>query len=855
MNKKKMTILTLLLLITFILSISMASAADTDNNQTTDTITEEATIENTEPVQNDIPETYTKEITKSNKQDVKEAGTRVDVNNYDELASQVNKIQQGTQKEYTINLKPGNYNATTEMTLEQKNGINYKLTINGNNITLDGQKEYAFIYVNKCSLELKNITLKNFKSEDDATITIKNGTLKISNSNISNNSRTSKDYSYYGGGAISTYNSTCTITQSTLNNNNATTNGGAIFTYYYSNCTITQSTLQNNTAKHDGGAIYTDYYSNCTITQSTLNNNNAHNGGAIYTDSLSNCTITQSTLNNNNANNDGGAINIKDTSNCTITQSTLNNNKANFRGGAILNYGTLNIKHTSLNNNNATTNGGAIYTYKHKKCTITQSTLTNNTAEYEGGAIYITYYIKCTITNTNLTNNTAKYGGAIYIEDNSNCTLTQSTLNNNTATYGGAIYTSGSNCTITNTNLTNNTAKYGGAIYNATSCLIIQNSIFKNNKADEENNIYNQIGKTTIYLNKISEKNYRDLITIQGQIRVNDNRSMDQKLNISILINDEKINLTTAYNGKFSTKIQLNSTGKYIIKAIFNGKDQYLPSNATISFNVTKRNTTIKTKVEDAFLNKPVTITGNLTDKSNTKLRNANIYITINKEKYHILTDANGTYTLNYTPTIKGTNNITIQYKGNKNYEATNITTTFEVDKDLIIKSSYYRDNITIKALITENNKPQKNKDVKLTINNETTTLKTDENGIKAYTTKSTTAGTNTLKITYNNKTTTQTFTTQKRNTTITATSPKTTTINKQISIKGNLTDQSNTKLRNANIYITINKEKYHILTDANGTYTLNYTPTTTGTYNITITYKGNKNYQSTNTTRTLKVS
>ncbi|MBE6513390.1 MAG: hypothetical protein E7Z75_09690 [Methanobrevibacter olleyae] len=809
MNKKKTIILTLLLF-TIILSISMASAADTDNNQTTDTITEQPAIESTTPVQNEVTDTDTKEITKSNKEEVKQASaTKVDVNNYNELVSQVNKIQQGTQKEYTINLKPGNYNATANMTLEQNNGINYKVTINGNNITLDGQKKYTFIKVTNCSLELKNIRLENFKTNTNGIINITSGNLNIINS--------------------------------TLNNNNAKNSGGAISTYY-SNCTITNTNITNNTAsgfritEAFGGAIYI-INSNCNITQSTLNNNQINSTPLYYQDYRY-----------------GGAI-YTINSTCNITQSTLNNNTSNYGGAIYSKNTTFTITNTNLTNNTAN-RGGAIYLRHYSNFTITNTNLTNNTATYDGGAIYNGEILN--INNSTLANNTARSsGGAIYTDYLSNCNITNTTLNNNTSNYGGAIYTYGwsTNCNITNTTLNNNYGKYGGAIYNDSSRLIIKNSIFKNNKADEENNIYNAIGKTTIYLNNISEKNYRDLITIQGQIRVNGNKIVYQNLNITILINDEKINLTTDYKGKFSTKIQLNSTGKYIIKALFNGKGKYLPSNATISFNVTKRNTTIKTKVEDAFLNNPVTIKGNLTDKTNTKLRNANIYITINKEKYHILTDANGTYTLNYTPTTKGTNNITITYKGNKNYQATNITTTFEVDKDLIIKSTYYRDNITIKALITENNKPQKNKNVKLTINNETTTIKTDENGIIEYTIKSTTAGTNTLKITYNNKTTTQTFTTQKRNTTITATTPKTATINKQITIKGNLTDQSNTKLRNANIYITINNEKYHILTDANGTYTLNYTPTTKGTYNITIQYKGNKNYQATNTTRTLKVS
>ncbi|MBE6513425.1 MAG: hypothetical protein E7Z75_09865 [Methanobrevibacter olleyae] len=119
MIKKKIIIFTLILL-TVLLSINLASATDIDNNQTADSITQESIMQETNEIQNDIS-ADTKEITKKTDDTIKEASpTQVDVNNYNELVTQVNKIQQGTQKEYTINLKPGNYNATANMTLKQK---------------------------------------------------------------------------------------------------------------------------------------------------------------------------------------------------------------------------------------------------------------------------------------------------------------------------------------------------------------------------------------------------------------------------------------------------------------------------------------------------------------------------------------------------------------------------------------------------------------------------------------------------------------------------------------------------------------------------------------------------------------
>jgi len=370
----------------------------------------------------------------------------------------------------------------------------------------------------------------------------------------------------------------------------------------------------------------------------------------------------------------------------------------------------------------------------------------------------------------------------------------------------------------------------------------------KNNTAKDENDIYNS-GKTTISLTKIGNKNYRDNITIAGNMKCD--IDFNSRLDMYLLVNDYKINLKTDYNGNFSTNVILNSTGKCTIMAVFEGNNKYLPSNATTTFNVAKRDTTIKTEIDSAFINVPVIIKGNLTDKNNTKLKNANIYFKINNQQYHTLTDNNGQFSLNYTPTKQGRHNITIFYKGNKNYNGSKLTTSFEVENgtNIQIHSTYYRENITIHALLMIKNKILKNTNVNLTINDETKTIKTDSNGQINYTCISKKAGDNKLKITYNDKTWTQNFITLKRNTTI-INSKITETSQGNISISGKLVDSNGTKLKNANIYITINGKNNHILTDKNGIYRYNYT-TLYKKSDISIKYNGNTNYEATNITAT----
>jgi len=823
MNKNK-KLLFMLVLLTFIISVNLVSATEIDNNQTTDTISQLNTIENTEPIHDSIQDTNNNEISKNYKENIKSSGSNeVDVNNYTELVREVKKIQQGTQKEYTINLKPGNYNATSNMTLKEKNGIRYKVIINGNNIELDGRNKYSFMNVTNCTLELNNITLTRYRTEWTGMINVSNANISIINSQIINNK------GIYGAGAIFTDNSNCTIYNSIIANNSGN-EGGVICSNCSDTYNITNSIIENNTSQWYGGVIYSKNYNEFTIKNSSFSNNIAKYGGVIYSRSYNKITISNSALINNMANSYAGAIYTDEYANYTISNTLLINNTGYETSGLIYSVRTnFTISNSTLANNTAQSEGGAIWSF-YSNWVLNNSTLANNSVLTKGGAIY-SYYSNCSLSNTTLINNKAKNGGAVYL-DNSTLTFIDSTFTNNIA------------------------EEYGGAIYNSTSVIINNHSTFKNNTAESGNDIYNYLIRTIINLKKIPEKEYRDQIIISGNITKTTNEKIYDYLNLYILVNNARINITTNFQGQFSTNIKLNSTGKWTVKAIFERQNQYLSSNNTITFNVTKRNTTINTKINDAILLAPTIITGNLTDKSNTKLRNANIYVTIGNQENHLLTDYNGTFTLNYTPTKKGTYNLTILYRGNNLYESTSVKTTFKVVEEVIINSSYYRDNITIKAYVTKNNEALKNTDVNLTINNETITVKTDENGIINYKCKSKNAGTNTLIISYDDISISRTFITKKRVTKLTTstTSLARFSNNKTINIKGTLKDKSNTILKNANIYIKVNNQQYHVLTDSNGTYLLKYIPNTLGKNNITIVYKGNKNYEASNITRTLNV-
>ena len=906
-TRNKLLVFCVLLMFMFCLSVVHASEINDnttniidDNIQSTDN-QEQYTKEliNTE----DITE---KDVSKKESTENVKTAKQVTVNSYQQLLEEVENAKKGTEKTYTINLKPGNYDVNNIILWDNNTGTAKKLIINGNNNIISGKNNYAFINVTSGNkLELNNITLKNFKTaihswtggsvtlyntiitnntgEDGGAIFLSNAKVTLYNTTLTNNTANKSS------GAIYSYNrSTVTVYNSTLSNNKANNNAGAIYSYDSSTLTLYNATLTNNTAIWEGGAIYSN--GNATLYNTTLSNNIGEAGGAIYLE-FCNVTIYNTIINNNTANEYGFGGAIYSSGNVTLYNSTINNNKAKEYGGAIYSSGNVTLYNTTLTNNTAK-DGGAI-TSLQKKVSVYNSTLTYNTASEDGGAIY-SYDTNLTVHATTLTNNTAKYGGAIhsYSYFRKNVTVYNSTLTNNTASEdGGAIYSYNNNFTINNTTLSNNKAnENGGAIFSNDSNLLCSNIDmlsnhagyrggaiyyknndtlnysdikFLNNSAIEGKNIYVDSAQTRIELNN-SFGVYRDKISITGKlINVNNSNIGISYEYITYNIDGIKGRTSTDYYGVFNISIKLNETGTKKVYVEYEGNDFYLPSNITKTLTVSKRNTTIEVD-EIAKSVGSVTVKGRLTDPTNSKLINANIYVTLNGEKQHLLSDMNGRFTTNFTVTKTGTNELSIIYNGNKNYEGTSYTTTLNLISEkeanitfFNIEPTTYHNYTKINGKLTDKNgNTYENTVVSIIVNNETVDAKTNSKGQFTinYLTKK--AGTNNVTTAYQKtETPLKTFTVIKRTTKILVNQTKDTKQKQTVTITGQLLDQCDVKLRNANIYIKINTQTYHVTTNNDGIYTLDYTTETKGLNNITVTYKGNSNYEKTTQKTTFQVN
>jgi parallel beta-helix repeat protein/predicted outer membrane repeat protein len=214
---------------------------------------------------------------------------------------------------------------------------------------------------------------------------------------------------------------------------------------------ICNSTISNNSASSNGGGIYaaasTLTVSNCTIS----NNNSAKWGGGIYI-GLGALTIVNCTITNNSATVSGGGIctensNVLNIANSTITDNVSTNaSTTGAAGGVQASTYILTISNSTINNNKADSSFGGIYVNAHT-ATLSNSTISSNSAtKGDGGGLYIFVWgltptiAKCVITN----NSAGGDGGGIYSLSNlyistlgiGNCTIT----GNSAAGKGGGIH-------------------------------------------------------------------------------------------------------------------------------------------------------------------------------------------------------------------------------------------------------------------------------------------------------------------------------------------------------------------------------------------------------------------------------
>jgi len=861
-NMKKLFLLTTLL----ILLIGVVSASEVSDDSYTNcekvldevgdsTDLDNSVVNGNENTKSSV-QTADNQITKNYNKSIKEANNNVYVNNYDEFAKQMNLMQQSKDKDFTINLRPGNYNATCDISVNTM-ANSHKVIINGNNITLDGKQLELFIGVLEGdTLELNDITIKNYKTSSSSMLYIfENCRLKLHNSKFIN---INDDYLIYNMGNLSIRDSSfVNSTGMTINNFNG-------------KFSINNSSFINNKVTSNytyAGVIMMDSWNNQTFIINNTSFINNYNDGiynhadVIYSVMDNGKVVIQNSKFFNNGIRDYPCIAISGKMKYEIVSCLFDNN--NF---AISNEGNLTLIDTKLSNHSYCTIAN-IGNLKINNCKFN-----NNKDEYGYNSVIINS-ATTTIYNSTFFNNSLVSA----IDNRANMNIYNSKFFNNNAKTGGAILNK-ANLTLNNSILMNNTARnivrwldnsgetlidqgQGGAIYNSGELKLIDSTISENHASRGDNIYFNMIT-----INKISPKQYMDEFNISGQLNECINNHTNN-IPLKVNLNGKMYDVKTDAKGFFNLNAKADLIGANIVSIRYeaNETDEWTTwtSNITsiVTFNVSKKATKIVLNpITGVKVNNNVNVTGKFTDIKNNPLRYTPVKLKINNQDTTATTDANGIFSITFKATKEGTNNITASYQGNARYAATTTKTTFNVGSKIVsvikinpIGNKQYSDQVIISGRFTDDaGNSLRYTPLNLVLNGNANRVTTDANGYYNFTTKASVIGKNNVTVSYAgnarytaSKQSVQ-FTVTKKNTKITFDKILTQAINTNVKISGKFTDNDGNSLRYTPVILKINNDKVTVKTDGQGVFTYTVKVTKSGLNNVTGSYNGNARYAAT---------
>ena len=314
------------------------------------------------------------------------------------------------------------------------------------------------------------------------------GTLKVTNSTISDNTGGGISVSSTGAGIT-------TISNNTINNNTGSIfyfeSGPFVYTFSGSGIfvrggttIISNNTVSNNTASATGGGIFV-FWGTTTISNNIVSNNNNSSGIHLYYYYILDTTFSGTISDNTISNNDGSGVYVEGLY-VSHTASISNNTISNNNGRGVYTYGGT----YTISDNTIGTNGGGIYAYGY--ATISDNIISNNDANSGGGGVYASGTI--TIFQNTISNNIANvsyyyddFGNYVSVPHNgggiragSSAIISNNTIAGNIASgVSGGIY---GGATITNNTIIGNSAENASAVYYYSS---VADQDFKNNTITE----------------------------------------------------------------------------------------------------------------------------------------------------------------------------------------------------------------------------------------------------------------------------------------------------------------------------------------------------------------------------------
>ena len=394
-------------------------------------------------------------------------------------------------------------------------------TLTLENVILTKAEKYAVYVDHNSSLKMKNVTIKDCKTKDNAAGIYFNQGKDLTLENCTLEKCKGKGNDSRGGMYIQEPKGTVSIKDGTkiekCEGNGA---GGGIHLYNANNvqCKVESVTVDNCSALR-GGGIYVKG-GTLTITGGSFINNSAGGtitsggGGAIYSEgakvTITGCTIGDDDSNKGNYAGQGGGIFVNGGAECILEAGTkiignsaidLGTGTGNGGGVYVAGNSSLKMENVTIKNCEASgtdSAGGGVYLYKGT-CTL-EKVIVEECKAPKGGGIFVSADAECILKQDvkilqNEAMGTNSNGGGIFVDKESGdiklgtLTITGSSekpviISKNTADYGGGVYNRGT-AAINHAEIKgNNVPHHGGGMYNAGICTM-DNVTIQNNRASD----------------------------------------------------------------------------------------------------------------------------------------------------------------------------------------------------------------------------------------------------------------------------------------------------------------------------------------------------------------------------------
>ena len=365
-----------------------------------------------------------------------------------------------------------------------------------------------------------------------------------------------------------------------------------------------------------------------------------------------------------------------------------------------------------------------------------------------------------------------------------------------------------------------------------------------------------------IIIDDLTDNNVGKYVLITGHAITRDGKLISNKP-LNVKIDSDNLNITTDDDGRFEISYYIARSGEYEFSIEFNENTTHYYSIVQDAFVVSAQNSIISIdNIENVKFGDTVNITGRLKSQTGTNI-DGNIILIING-KIHNTVTSEGMFNYEYNTDTVGINNLTIIFRGNEVYSASQANSSFTVDKvatRIIMETSddvYVNENVNIKGKLLYVDKVLENNEINIIIDNNPVQVSLDSSNSFNYEFNCSEVGLKYIEIIFCGD---DVFEGCEYNTTIEVMKIYTSlTVDisedySKLTVTGELTDHNNNYLNNESIIITVNNKNYSATTDSNGKYSIEADIDHVGEYTVLADYTGNQYYHASSTNKTVIVN